>query len=166
MTGRYAETTTVSAENSRGEIERILVRYGASEFMYGWAEGAAMVQFKAHDRHIRFVLPMPDRQAREFTHTPEKGLRRNADAQEKAYEQAVRQRWRALALAIKAKLEAVVTGITTFEAEFLAHVLLPDGSTVGQWVAPQLDDVYRNRQMPSPVLLALEAAPSPDGATP
>lgn len=32
---RYAETTSVSSESSRGEIERTLSRYGASSFMYG-----------------------------------------------------------------------------------------------------------------------------------
>jgi hypothetical protein len=50
-----------------------------------------------------------------------------ADGAYKAWKQAYHQRWRALALAIK----AVESGIATFEEEFLAHIALPNGSTVG-----------------------------------
>jgi hypothetical protein len=32
-----------------------------------------MVGFQIHDRHVRFVLPMPDPADREFTHTPVRG---------------------------------------------------------------------------------------------
>jgi hypothetical protein len=41
-----------------------------------------------------------------------------------------------LLLIIRAKLEAVESGITTLESEFLANILLPDGGTVGQWLSP------------------------------
>ena len=51
-------------------------------------------------------------------------------------EQACRQRCRALLLIIRAKLEAVESGMTTLESEFLANILLPDGGTVGQWLSP------------------------------
>jgi hypothetical protein len=80
---------------------------------------------------------MPSRDDREFTHY-KRGAHneyaRTADAAEKAWEQVTRQRWRALALVIKAKLEAVTSGISTFEAEFLANTMLPDGRTVGDVV--------------------------------
>jgi hypothetical protein len=65
-----------------------------------------------------------------------------------AWEQACRQRWRALALVVKAKLEAVECGISTFEEEFLAWMMLPDGSTVGDRMLPQLETAYRTGQMP------------------
>jgi hypothetical protein len=55
-------------------------------------------------------------------------------------------------LVIKAKLEAVETGITSFESEFLAHILLPDGSTFGQWAAPELERVYLSGKMPQKLL--------------
>lgn len=142
----YAETTSVPADRSRAEIERILQRYGADSFMYGWESERAMVQFKAHERYIRFVIPMPDRE--EFAYTPTRRNRRAPEAVQSAYEQATRQRWRALALVIKAKLEAVSAGITEFEAEFLAHIVLPDGSTVGDWVAPQVAAAYDRGTMP------------------
>ena len=50
-----------------------------------------------------------------------------AAAQQAAWEQVCRQRWRALLLIIRAKLEAVASGITTLENEFLANIVLPDG---------------------------------------
>jgi hypothetical protein len=39
-------------------------------------------------------------------------------------------RWRALVLAIKAKLESVQSKIETFEQAFYAHVVLPNGATI------------------------------------
>lgn len=155
MTGRYAENTTVPAEKSRGEIERTLQRYGATAFMYGWDTDQAVIQFQAHDRHVRFLLAMPDRSAREFTHTPGKGLRRHEDQTLAEWEKACRQRWRALALVVKAKLEAVEAGITEFEDEFLAHIVLPDGGTAGAWLRPQIEQAYSNGRMPP--MLALDA---------
>ena len=144
----YAENTSVSADRSRAEIERTLARYGADQFMYGWDENKAVLQFRAEGRYIRFVVEMPDREDREFTHTPNRGNKRTDDQAFKLWEQAGRQRWRALALVIKAKLEAVESGITEFEAEFLAHVVLPDGSTVGDWVRPQVELAYEQGEMP------------------
>lgn len=146
---RYAENTSVSSDKSRNEIESTLRRYGADQFMYGWEIDQAVVAFRAHGRNVRFRLPMPNPKAREFTHTPERGNQRSPAQAEAAYEQAVRQRWRALALVIKAKLEAVEAEITVFEDEFLAHIMLPDGSTVGEWARPQLAIAYEGNTMPA-----------------
>jgi hypothetical protein len=137
----YAATTAVSAEQSRGEIERTLRRYGASSFMYGWDEGQGVLGFSLGNRQVRFVLPLPDKADRAFTLTPTK-QRRAPKAAEQAYEQAIRQRWRALALVIKAKLEAVEAGIVSVDEEFLAHFVLPNGSTVGEQVIPEVERAY------------------------
>lgn len=150
---RYAETTNVSTDASRVEIERTLTRYGADEFMYAWRKTEAVVAFRAEGRHVRFTIPLPDRNAREFTHTPERDLPRSAAAAEEAYEQAVRQRWRALSLVVKAKLEAVATGIAEFENEFLAYVVLPDDTTVGERVRPQLERIYALGGLPERLAL-------------
>lgn len=143
----YAENTTVSSDKSRAEIERTLSRYGASSFMYGWNADSAQIAFDMNNRRIRFRLPLPNKADQAFTKTPT-GKPRAAKAIEDAYEQAVRQRWRALALVIKAKLEAVKAGITEFEEEFLAHIQLPNGGTVGQFMLPQIDAAYTTGQMP------------------
>lgn len=146
---RYAENTKVGSASSRAEIERTLTRYGATAFGYGWQGNEATVMFEIANRRVRFRLAMPERDSREFTHTPGKGLMRSPEAAEAAWEQAGRQRWRALALVIKAKLEAVEASITTIEQEFLAHIVLPSGSTVGEWAAPQLALAYERGQMPA-----------------
>ena len=71
-----------------------------------------------------------------------------AAAQQSAWEQACRQHWGALLLIMRAKLEAVESGITTLESEFLANIVLPDRGTVGQWLAPQVDEAYATGRMP------------------
>jgi len=120
----YAEKTSVPVSRSRDEIERTLTRYGADAFGYGWDAGRAVVSFRAQGRYIRFSMEVPESPQRE------------------------RQRWRALLLVVKAKLEAVDSGITTFEQEFLAHIVLPDNRTVGEWITPQLDQAYTEGGMP------------------
>jgi len=142
----YAATTNVSVENSRAEIERTLRRYKADAFAYATEPAKAMIGFRIGGRQVRFMLQMPDPNSREFTQHS-RG-RREPAAAEKLWEQACRQKWRALALVIKAKLEAVSAGITTIEDEFLAHTVLPDGSTVGAWMQPQVDEAYRVGSMP------------------
>ena len=67
------------------------------------------------------------------------------------YDKAIRQRWRALALIVKAKLEAVESGIfgeDTFQKEFMGHIVLPDGSTVGDTVLPMINIAYETGKMP------------------
>lgn len=145
---RYAEGTEVSADRSRSEIERTLQRYGASGFMYGWDPARAVLGFVAGERQVRFVLPMPDRDDEQFTLTPT-GRERSPKNAADAYDQAVRQRWRALALVIKAKLEAVAAGIVTFDEEFLAHLVLPSGETVGQSVVPSVAQAYATGETPA-----------------
>lgn len=151
MSGRYASNTDVSSEQSRMEIERTLARYGAEAFMYGWQEGKAAIGFRAHGRMLRFILPMPDKNSREFTHSRRNqhtDMLRSPQAQAKAHEQGCRQRWRALALAIKAKLEAVESGITEFESEFLAQIVLPDGHTMAEHSKPLIARAYETGEMP------------------
>lgn len=116
--------------------------------MYGWDQDRAVVGFVLNQREIRFVLPLPDRDSTDFTRTPT-GRPRAANQVREAYEQAVRQRWRSLALVIKAKLEAVESGIVTFDAEFLAHIVLPNGRTVADAVVPSVEQAYRDHEMPS-----------------
>jgi len=153
---RYAANTDVTSEKSRGEIEKTLARYGADQFFYGWDRDRATIGFRMENRRVQFVLPLPDRNDDEFIYTPaKKYLRSDRDA-EAAYEQAVRQKWRALALVVKAKLEAVESGITTFEDEFLAHIVLPNGQRVGDFMVPQIATAYETGKMP-PLIPMLES---------
>jgi hypothetical protein len=148
---RYAEGTSVSVEKSRAEIETTLTRYGATAFAYAWEGSRAVVQFQARERRIRFDLPLPERNDERFRLTAHKNSwarkERSPEAARAAWEQACRQSWRALALVIKAKLEAVEAGITEFENEFLANIVLPDGKTVAQHVRPEVAIAYQSGKM-------------------
>lgn len=152
----FAETTSVTPEKTKAEIETTLRRYGADSFVSGWDADRAFVMFKAKDRLIRFMITMPKRTEKRFTHTHTGKLRSQTD-QEKEYAQAIRSYWRRLLLCIKAKLESVETGIETFEEAFLAQIVLPDQSTMGDWAKKQLHEVYTSKQMPR-ALLALGPA--------
>ncbi len=149
---RYASNTKVSSEKSRNEIERTLQRYGASGFGFWIENDSALVQFQIEKLKIAFKLPMPDRKSEEFTMSShENDWQRKPLAAETAHrrwEQACRQRWRALALVIKAKLEAIDSGISTFEEEFMAHIMLPDGVTVGEKLVPGLTALKKTGDMP------------------
>lgn len=148
--GKYAENTEVSQEKSRAEIETTLRRYGADAFSYGWETNRAVIAFQADGRRIRFEIAMPDRNDPKF-HEYKRGYnthRRSEDAAYEMWEKGCRQKWRALALVVKAKLEAVASGISEFEEEFLAHIILPDGSTVGQQIRPHIEKAYLTNKMP------------------
>lgn len=105
-----------------------------------------MIGFSMYGRQVKFLLPLPRKE--EFTQTPT-GRARTEKSQYDAWEQACRQRWRALLLVIKAKLEAVECGISVFEQEFMANIMLPDGGTVGEFMLPQIAQAYETGIMPA-----------------
>ena len=92
-------------------------------------------------------MPLPYKSDDEFTKKRYGHLRSQEDSL-KRWEQACRIKWRALALTIKAKLEAVETGITTFESEFLSYTVLPNGKTVAEEILPKLDLINKSGAMP------------------
>ena len=136
---KYAQNTNVSSELSRLEIERVLIRYGAEGFAYATQAGKASIIFIMSGKKVQFVLPLPEISDFELTPT---GRARSDNSKYEAWEQACRQRWRALKLVIQAKLEAVECGISVFEDEFLANIVLPSGQTVGEAVRPQVEQAY------------------------
>lgn len=153
MAGQFASGTTVEPEKSQAEISSLLRKYGADGFGYGWEAGRAVIQFRAHDRHVRFMLTLPT-DPRQFARV---GNRTRTPAQQKsALEAEVRRLWRCLLLAIKAKLEVVESGIATFEEEFLSHIVLPSGETVGQHVQPAIAHAYNTGSVRP--LLQIESA--------
>lgn len=152
---RFAAKTAVPIERSRAEIERLLVKYGASEFHSGWMPRAAQVGFKLKDLYIRFVLPIPDKSDPKFKSKmvkrrygmDKKILTENQAAE--ACEQEIKSRWRALALVVKAKLEAVECGISTLEKEFLAFIMVPGVDfTIGDWMTENIMPAIRGGRMP------------------
>ena len=127
----YASRTEVPVAKSRGDIEALLRKAKASRVVHMDEPLEAIVMFSLESRLIKFEIRVPG----------------------DASDQRRRSIWRAVFLVIKAKIEAVEQGITTIEQEWLAHVVLPDGKTVGQWIEPQLEVAYDRGVMPSNPLL-------------
>jgi hypothetical protein len=129
---RYAANTSVPVERSRAEIEKTLVRYGATGFGYAWdrrirgsgkAEDHAVLTFMLKDRRVQLDVIMPPEPKEQ------------------------RQRWRAMLLVVKAKLEAVESGLGTLESEFLANIVMRDGRTVGAAMLPRLTEVVETGRL-------------------
>lgn len=146
----YAADTTVSTERSEAEIKSLLRRSGADQIGTAEAPGKAGIMFTMHNRSLRIVLPLPPREsfrAKMWGGKPSGGKYRD-DQVLVRWEQACRQRWRALLLYIKAKLEAVERGIVEFEVAFLPHVVLPNGMTVEDCVRPGIKEAYDSGKVP------------------
>lgn len=150
----YAAGTSVSVEKSRAEVDALLAKHGARSRFTGQddEQGQAFVGFEigsdARRRQVRLVLPLPKRA--DFARRLRRGWMVNATPEEqtKAHEQACRERWRALVLLVKAKLEAIALGVSTLEREFLADIFLPNGQTVHQALELHLVSAYTTGQMP------------------
>lgn len=136
----FAENTSVPATRSQEEIRRVLCKYGATGFLFGESNNQALCGFEMKNRRIKFVIDLP---IYEKTKTKKGYIMSRENC-----EQKVRSSWRCLLLAIKAKLECAESGISTFEQEFMAHIVMPNGNTLGQEILPQIDQAYRNGKMP------------------
>jgi hypothetical protein len=135
MKPHFASETSVPVERSRAELEKLLRRYEADQFVSGWEEGRAMVGFRIAGRTVRLEVPMPT-----LKDVQKKGSRKPPVL---ALAQMERQRWRALLLLTKAKLEACALGLETFEQAFLAGIVTPNGQTIGQRLVQQLDEIQK-----------------------
>jgi hypothetical protein len=124
---RYAADTEVSPEKSRAQLERLLKDHGAKEFHSGWDAERDIIEFGFQNLQIRFILKRPKRSDYYRSRSPQAAM-----------EQADRQRWRALYLVVRAKLEAVESGLAIIENEFLANIVTPTNQTIGEILQPRL----------------------------
>lgn len=147
--GKYAANTSVPVARSRAELERVLVKYGASKFGTLSEESRAIVFFEVKGRQVQWSIPMPSKTDKAFTH---KGWRKLADsARDKLIEQETRRRWRVGVITVKAMLEAVESKILTFDQAFLPHIVIPGtAKTIGEAMnTPKLDALYSGKWMPA-----------------
>lgn len=131
---RYAERTSVPVNQSRAEIERLLEQHGASGFIFGTTNGQALLAFEMKERRLRFLVPMP--------------VANKTGSNEKQVAGEQRRRYRALLLVLKAKLEAVVSQIVTFDEEFLAHIVIEGNTTVGDRMVPAIPQALKSGGLP------------------
>ena len=144
---KYAEGTTVAASRSLEEIKSTLIRFGADRDTFTYAEMGRRValQFTVKTRVVRMEMTLPDYEA--FA-KDRYGRRRLEHVIQKDWEAECRRVWRTLAVLVKAKLAAIADGISTFEREFMADLLLPSGETVGRHVIEHLDEAMRTGAVP------------------
>ncbi len=137
-----AADTTVAPDKSRGEVERMLTRYGAVGFAYSvdLEKGEIRVEFVVPDSKRKDAAKIPvrlpvqvrrvydslygqptryDYEAKKHVHDP-KGY----DA--KRLQQAERVAWRNLVLWIDAALSATTIGVQTISEAFFAHTIVVD----------------------------------------
>jgi hypothetical protein len=162
---RYAQGTTVAADRSVAEIQRLVSRFGATAFGCAVEGNRALVTFHMKGRVVRIILELPSLTVATLALTPT-GRRRSPEAAAQARDQEIRRRWRALVLVIRAKLTAIEDRISTFEREFLADIVVPGagGQTFGEWAVPQLGAAYEKHQMPALIAGgASRGLPAPGG---
>ena len=154
----YAKGTKVPISRTRNEIEAMLAKHGADAFGYATKGNRAAITFEMSARRISMEIPLPEPEDFRYMRN---GHERSEREMRTAWDQACRERWRSILLAIKAKLDAVASGITTIDNEFMAHIMLPEGVTVGEWLQPQIDESYRTKAMP--LLLSTRPIALPPG---
>lgn len=145
MRRRYAEDTEVQVSTSQAEVQRLVIRAGADQCAVVWdqTQGAA-VRFRLGGRYAQLHVPPPTGKK-----LAELQLRHSRWTVQEISDQEQRRCWRALLLLIKAKLEAIDSGITTAEREFMPDLVLADGRRLEQWAAPALADMYETGNLPA-----------------
>lgn len=126
----YAFGTKVPVEDSRAEVEDLLLAHGATHFGILRAPEAATIVFQIGGLRVQRVVLIPT-----------KGTKLEQEKEHK-------RRWRALLLILKAKLEIVSGGESTLTREFLSDMVLPNGRTVEEDMAPLLLQAVADGKMP------------------
>lgn len=148
-TKRYAEGTSVSISRSREEIERMLKKHKATGFLYGDQGDRAAIAFELKGRRYRMELHYPEKDTLNIGgHNQYTSHLSHTERIENAYEKEKQRLWRGLALLIRGKLEAVASEIVTIEKELGWYTVMPNNQAAGEWLEPQLEEVYRTQKMP------------------
>ena len=123
----YAAQTNVAVPKSRAEVERLVLEAGGTRFGTMTEPGRAVVFFELKARRVMFELPLPQLQDFATRKHPRRSWAVDVPraTQERLLDQATRARWRALVLALKAKLVSVESGVEQFEEAFLGQIVVP-----------------------------------------
>lgn len=144
MSGRpFAKGTSVPIDRTQAEIIRLIVSHGAKGHVIGEQGSFALVGFMMRGRQLRFLLPIDTTpKAKSSQWKPQPLSQKNHAAE-------LRRRWRALLLVLKAKLEAVESGIVEFDREFLAQIVTEGGVTVGDRIVHDIENVISQSRIPN-----------------
>jgi len=131
----YASGTTVPIDKSKHQIETMLIRHGARKFGYMSGDdhfciGFIMLNDDGNPVHYAMTIGIPDRNDPGFTRSHGGKRERDQHIAHERWEQECKRVWRSLWLIVKAKIEAVNSGLSTIEREFLADRLMHGGKTL------------------------------------
>jgi hypothetical protein len=112
----FAQGTTVSSGKSKMEVDALLEKHGATQRGVMENNGTASILFALAGRCYRIDVPLPANSTDQLT----------------------RERWRAVVLMVKAKLELVRIGASTIEREFLADLIMADGNKLADHIRARL----------------------------
>ena len=121
----YADKTKTPVDVTISDIRNVVTKHGGKQFVFGVAEDKILIGFIKDDRKVHIQV-----------------------GQSPQHEQRNKSLARALLLVIKAKLEAVAAGVSVFEEEFLANIVLPDNTLVGTQARVAIAAAYDGRDMP------------------
>lgn len=123
---RYAEKTKVPVNQTVQDIRKIVIKYEGHNFQFGIDDEKVIIGFAKDKRHVRLIISLVD-----------------------LNDQEQRSALRSLLLVTKAKLEAVASGISIFEDEFMANIVMPDGSLLGSLIRDRIANAYASGTMPN-----------------
>jgi hypothetical protein len=162
---RYAEGTEVPVSKTRDELENLLERHGAGQIQVtrDASTKQAVVIFRIAERYVKLQVKLSASDVPpinfESWACKDKTIKfpqswgawsesKRKDWIAKTLEQREREAWRRLLLITRGKLELVADAESTVEREFLADIMLPDGSTVHEQLQPRLAESYTSGEMP------------------
>ncbi|MCA4133382.1 hypothetical protein [Arthrobacter sp. M4] len=133
MRSNYVRGASITASASQAEIQDMLSDFGAVGLRCIREDGRATIAFRSGGQQFRMILVLPRSADEELQ-------KRSTGHALKTPQETARQRWRALSVLIRAKLDAVASGIVSFDQEFMAYRLPPhefeDGRTSPDTQAP------------------------------
>ncbi len=121
---RYAEGTSVSVAQSRGDITGILTTHGVTTMAWGSNPKGDYLAFElgGHSFRLDIVKPTEGDIFRLFPNHRDTNAKLDGEW---------RRRWRATVLLLKAKLEFADGETSTIDQELMPYLLLKDGTTLG-----------------------------------
>jgi hypothetical protein len=140
---QYATGTSVPVEKSLTEIRKLLLAAGATHYAYGEEPEGAAIQFAIEGLHYRFTVRRPRWEDLEKRYREPWRV-----VQARALDDEWKRRWRARLLWIKAQLEFAEVEPEEFSRAMLAHLVMPNGQTIGTWAVPQIEAMYERGTMP------------------
>lgn len=130
---KFAQGTDVTPEKSQMQISKMLRDFKCGSVMMGYEGEKAFIGFIHGKVQVRLFCPLTQRESEN------------------------RRRWRVMRIVIQSKFEVIACGIKTFEEEFFADIVMPNGRTVAQMALPSVNKAISSGLMPHSLLSLPEA---------